>query len=173
MARNANRNPVTAKMYRHFAAVTVACTMALAMFADGENREAVAREVSAAAPKRTEANRTPVEFVRKNMGSQGNFNDGFDGSFGAPMDTAGATAGDTGYVPDEVPVMAGSGMPGSYNVYGVPAADWARLSDEQKKKLIAAYKAAQAAARQPDRADQIESLLNASRERSGGEGSFD
>ncbi len=41
MSRVAPAIPVTAKMYRHFAIVTVGITACLAMFADGENREAV------------------------------------------------------------------------------------------------------------------------------------
>ncbi|MBV1916608.1 MAG: hypothetical protein KUG65_00875 [Sphingomonadaceae bacterium] len=38
--------PVTPKMYRHFAMITLAITGCLAMFADGENRQAVEQHLS-------------------------------------------------------------------------------------------------------------------------------
>lgn len=87
------------KMYRHFAVVTVLLTAGIAMFADGENREAAAVQVaaherpepgvqdSAAAPhKPAVASRTGARqnrFVQHSGGF-----DGFDASFGAPMDRA-------------------------------------------------------------------------------------
>ena len=47
MSRAAPTIPVSAKMYRHFAVVTVTITTCLAIFADGENRQALAEEVAA------------------------------------------------------------------------------------------------------------------------------
>lgn len=47
-------------MYRHFAIVTVAITAGLAMFADGENREAQAAQVAEAKPAKRAA---PVALV--------------------------------------------------------------------------------------------------------------
>jgi len=46
MSRHAPAIPVNAKMYRHFAIITVAITACLAMFADGENRETVERAMA-------------------------------------------------------------------------------------------------------------------------------
>ena len=47
MARRTRKAAVDAKMYRHFAVVTVCLTAALAIFADGENRKAVAEGIEA------------------------------------------------------------------------------------------------------------------------------
>ena|GEM_PF-5183679 len=38
--------PVTAKMYRHFAIITICITACLAMFADGENRQQIENHIS-------------------------------------------------------------------------------------------------------------------------------
>lgn len=166
MARRIDKKPITGAMYRHFAAVTLFCTLALAMFADGENREAVAREVDQSVTADTaRAKATPIQLVRKNLGGSADAGGGFDGTFGQPMDTAGAAARD-GIIPTAMPAASGSGLPSGYNTLGISSEVWAALSDEQKKKLMAAHKAAEAAAAQEERGDQIESLLAASRERS-------
>lgn len=39
--------PVPAKMYRHFATITIAITACIALFADGERREAIGAEIRA------------------------------------------------------------------------------------------------------------------------------
>lgn len=46
MSRSQPVIPVSAKMYRHFAVITVAITTCLAVFADGENREAIAQQLA-------------------------------------------------------------------------------------------------------------------------------
>lgn len=89
---------VPPKMYRHFALVTVLLTLGIAMFADGENREAAAAQVerreereqirrddAAEAAGPAIVRRSPVprrERPRQHIGF-----DGFDPSFGAPMDS--------------------------------------------------------------------------------------
>ena len=47
MSRSAPIIPVNAKMYRHFAIATVMITGTLALFADGENREALEEQIEA------------------------------------------------------------------------------------------------------------------------------
>jgi hypothetical protein len=85
------------KMYRHFALVTVLLTTGIAMFADGENREAAAAQIEARegqdalwqdAP--AELARPPVRIVtqRHRRSVQSGGLDGFDRSFGQPMDKA-------------------------------------------------------------------------------------
>jgi len=102
---------VPPKMYRHFALVTVLLTTAVAMFAEGENREARTTQVErrekpgvlrqdtpAKAPKPTLARRTTQphhRFVQEVRG--------FDVSFGRPMDHArGSLAAYTTQVASEV-----------------------------------------------------------------------
>jgi hypothetical protein len=83
-------------MYRHFALVTVLLTASIAMFADGENREAAAAQIEdrpEPQPTRPDAvlqppapreNRDTASRRARFVDSNG-FN-GFDPSFGAPMD---------------------------------------------------------------------------------------
>ena len=86
---------VPPKMYRHFALVTVALTAGVAMFADGENREARATQVEeraepgaapqgaakVAEPAIARGTRRLRHRFEQEMGE-------FDTSFGAPMDRA-------------------------------------------------------------------------------------
>lgn len=52
MARRANNTAINAKMYKHFAIFTVIATAMLALFAEGENRQAMAEELSELEKKR-------------------------------------------------------------------------------------------------------------------------
>jgi hypothetical protein len=88
---------VPPKLYRHFALVTVLLTGSVAMFADGENREAAAAQVEQredpAAPSQqtlaAPARPKPRNAAERHQGfvQSGGF-DGFDASFGRPMDKA-------------------------------------------------------------------------------------
>ncbi|ANY20558.1 hypothetical protein A6F68_02054 [Tsuneonella dongtanensis] len=163
MVRKATAKPVTAQMYRHFAAVTIVCTLALAMFANGDARDAVAREV---AVSQAPAEAHPTELVRKGDGQGRGFgSEEFDGSYGQPTDGDFGGA-NSGIIP---PDASGSviGMPAGFNMYGISNEAWARLSEEQKRKIIADHARSQREAIAPGRATQIESLLDASRARSG------
>jgi hypothetical protein len=163
MVRKASTKPITAELYRHFAAVTVACTLALAMFANGDSRQAVAREVAAAGLAAAEER--PADFVRRDTVAHGSFgNDDFDGSYGQPME--GGSTVSTGIVPGEF-LEAPLGQPSGFNVYGVSQATWATLSEEQKRMLIEAHARSRKEALAPGRATQIETLMAASRARSG------
>jgi hypothetical protein len=166
MARRAPPATVTPRMYRHFAVLTLAITLVVGVFADGENRKAAASEVRAAQDAPSQSAST--ELVRKDGAAHGRFSDeaGFDGPFGAPMDTAGAEAHD-GIVLAELADASGGGVPAGFNRYGIADDVWAALTDEQKRTLIARREAEEAAAQAPDRMAQIDDLLAASRARSG------
>ena len=166
MARRAQSKPVTAQMYRHFAVLTVGVTLVVGVFADGESRKAVASEVRAAAPA---PKARPTELVRKDTRVHGSFasDEGFDQTFGAPMDTAGAAAQDGVLPTADSALSTGDQVPTGFTPYGVSVGAWAALSEEQKQALIARRKAERAAAQEPERAKQIEGLLAASRARSG------
>ena len=80
-------------LYRHFAAVTVVLTAALAMFADGENREAQAAQ-AAREPSEARA-AAPTLVVAAPAAATPPPSDGwdepdFDNSFGAPMEALSA-----------------------------------------------------------------------------------
>jgi hypothetical protein len=84
-------------MYRHFALVTVLLTASVAMFADGENREVAAARtrMDADPPVQRERLAPPATPSVSRRASErherfvqsGGF-DGFDASFGTPMDKA-------------------------------------------------------------------------------------
>lgn len=88
MARSAPVIPVNAKMYRHFAIATVLITGCLAMFASGENREALTETIEA------QQRRAQVQEVErkatagKPIGKKGNFTDKrkVQGSFSSDSD---------------------------------------------------------------------------------------
>jgi hypothetical protein len=165
MVRRANTQAVSAQMYRHFAVLTVAITLVVGVFADGESRQAVASEVRAAQKQTPEAR--PTKLVRKDVRAQGSFSaDGsVDSNFGAPMDTTGAAPQD-GVLPS-APDDDHTDVPAGFTQYGVSAGTWSTLTDAQKKALMARQQAAQEAAQSPERGEQIDSLLAASRTRSG------
>jgi hypothetical protein len=165
MVRRAQPKPVTAQMYRHFAVFTIAITLAVGVFADGENRQAVAGEVRAAAPKPRAG---PVELIRHDSHARGSFSSDGEatGAFGQPMDLAGAAAQD-GVIPGDSSAQAAPRLPSQFTQYGVPVSTWASLTPEQRKALMAKRQAEEEAAKAPERAEQISNLLAASRERSG------
>jgi hypothetical protein len=80
------------KMYRHFATITVLLTLGIAMFAEGESREAAAAQSEPRETvRRDEAEvvkppiaRRPAEHRQRPHQDRGF--DGFDPSFGTPMD---------------------------------------------------------------------------------------
>ena len=67
--------PVDAKMYRHFAIATVLITGCLAMFASGENRQAIQDKIEAH-QRRAEAQQAEQEAAKSNgIGKKKNFTD--------------------------------------------------------------------------------------------------
>ncbi|WAT18224.1 hypothetical protein OZN62_01205 [Aurantiacibacter sp. MUD11] len=91
-----SKPPVPAKMYKHFAVVTVMLTFMIALFADGETQQTIAEhqrqaELQAASRQVT----APPTLARRGEQVVGSFGDeGLDG-FGNPTDETGASAGTT------------------------------------------------------------------------------
>ncbi|MCT2558110.1 hypothetical protein N0B51_03860 [Tsuneonella sp. YG55] len=165
MARAIRTRQTKANIYRHFAAVTIALTAVTAMFANSEDREALAREI--AEDSRPAVDQAPPEFVRRTAAPRGSFgSEEFDGSFGQPMDGAGAAAGD-GVIPGVNYAAPQAGMPVGFTVYGVTTAQWDAMNEEQRRRLMADREAANRAAQSGERARQVNALLEASRARSG------
>ncbi|WP_120717859.1 hypothetical protein [Tsuneonella amylolytica] len=168
MGRRNATEPVTAQMYRHFAVATLAATAALAMFANGENREAVAREVEAAKPApQADNNKLFRRSPHAAPPGQSAGGGGFDASFGQPMDAVGAApqrSGSFAGIDQAAPVPVTT----DGDDYGVLPEIWASLTQDEKKAVIAKVEAERAAAARPERARQIDDLMAASRARSGG-----
>lgn len=89
MSRSAPIVPIDGKMYRHFAIATVLITGCLAMFADGENREAMANTIEA--QQRQAAVQQAEQEAEKKSGKRKNFTDKrkVKGSFSSDPDLGG------------------------------------------------------------------------------------
>src|SRR5687768_1881042 len=88
--RRAATPAIPPSMYRHFAVVTLALTTGLAMFAQGENREAQAAQVVRPQPAKSAAppvlaRAAPSATSQPSPGAWGSDSE-FDSGFGKPME---------------------------------------------------------------------------------------
>jgi hypothetical protein len=163
-------------MYRHFAALTVGVTLVLVIFADGENRDAIAAEIEAqqqadAAKDAASKPRygTPRLKQKQRAARWREFNEG-DSSFGDPTDFTGSRVQRTGGIDLPAPSrLGGEFTPQDYARFGVSQAELAALSPAEREKLLAKLRAGGLAADPEERAEQIEKLLASSAQRSGGQ----
>jgi hypothetical protein len=133
---------ITLKVYRHFAAITVAITLTLGFFANGEGRQALADEV---AERQQEAKLQQAQvarfgqpkLIRRRTGSANDrgYGGGFDSGYGEPSDS-GATTLVSGTWQGRV--NANSRMPSSYAPYGISQAQWDAMSKEQREAFLRA-----------------------------------
>jgi hypothetical protein len=152
---------VPPKMYRHFALVTVLLTLGVAMFADGENREAAAAQVEQRETSPVEdpqvikppIARRPVE--RHQRSHESSAFDGFDPSFGAPMDTPRGSP--TGRIAAMASAVAQTGYSDSY---------LASL-DSEKRALLLAELEKEGLSSPEERERKTAALVAASETRSG------
>ncbi|MGN6497492.1 MAG: hypothetical protein ACTHKM_08535 [Tsuneonella sp.] len=159
-----------AKMYRHFAVVTIAATAMMAMMVDGESRDALARDMqqrqqslhhdATSAPKYGRARLTS----RVDAASRGSFGPD-NGEFGAAMDDAGG-ASDSGAIPGDWGVRP-SLVPNAWSRYGLTEAEWNALSPAEREQLAQAYRAREQSFDPGERARQVASLQASSAARSG------
>lgn len=90
------------KMYRHFAMATVTISAIIAIFADGESQEAVARNERHTEMKQAEEERfgkTRLIDKRDDGGKRRSSGGGFNGEFGAPMDGSSSGGGNSSFIP--------------------------------------------------------------------------
>jgi hypothetical protein len=133
---------ITLKVYRHFAAITVAITLTLGFFANGEGRQALADEV-AERQQQAELRQAQVarfgqpKLIRRRADPANDRGDGggFDSGYGEPSDS-GATTLVSGTWQGRV--NATSRMPGSYAPYGISQAQWDAMSKEQREAFLRA-----------------------------------
>lgn len=166
MARRANPAALNAKMYRHFAVVTVCLTSAIAILADGENREAVADELARreqqAELKRTEAEKFGTPRLVTSSAQRGGHAATFDyggtaSTFGAPMDTAG-TEGGNGYLPHNSTTRVDTGI--DYAALGLTKEEFEQLEPSEREARLREFRQL--------RSRQARSLLEGSLARGGG-----
>ena len=151
---------IPAKMYRHFAVVTLLLTASVAFFADGENREAVAAQVAEKKQETKVRRESYARFGAPKLGGQqaatvGRFSEddgGADLAFGTP--TAGPSlVGNRG-------TDAGSDDP--LVRAGYPRAYLEGLSPEERHKLLESLLATEG-----ERRSQAAALAAASARRAG------
>jgi hypothetical protein len=171
MVRKKQQPGSALRMYRHFAVITVALTMALAMLADGESRAALAEEIAEREQRNMLAHASAEKFGRPKLinkapaATAGSF--GSDsGDFGEPMDDAGG-GNPSGFIPDYDPDAGPAYAPAAYGRFGLSEAEWDALSEDHRAELLRQLQADAALAAAPERQRQIESLAAASRSRSG------
>lgn len=166
-------------VYRHFAVVTLAITLVMVIFSDGESRQAVAAEIEA--QQDAEAARiarskpkygTPRFVQRQRAAVWRDFNEG-DGSanFGDPMDFHGSQIERSGTADLPIPArLGGEFTPEDYARFGISEQELAALSPAEREKLLAKLRAGGLASDPEERARQIEKLLASSARRSGAAG---
>lgn len=154
-------------MYRHFALVTVVLTAGLAMFVDGENREAVAAHIEDAARRAPPAPANPAtlgasEAERKPHVRAAEFaSDGsvFDDTFGLPMDRPYLRRGNTSALPPAVASQA--------SLAGYSEEYLASLGDQERELLLKGLEE-QGLLSSAERRRKSAALVAASHRRSGG-----
>lgn len=86
-------------MYRHFAVVTLAATVLMAIFSDGEKQQAVTDEIAsqqAAAKAHRDALAQKFGTPQLVQADGGSYESGTSGDYGAPMDWAGSQVQNVG-----------------------------------------------------------------------------
>lgn len=131
---------ITPKVYRHFAAITVAVTLTLGFFANGEGRQALADEVTeqqhrAKLEQAQIAKFGPAKLIRRQSPRASDRGDGggFDASYGEPSYSGGTTRVSGNW---QGQVGANSTIPGSYTPYGISQAEWEAMSEEQREAFL-------------------------------------
>lgn len=164
-------------MYRHFAVVTVAITLVMVIFSDGENREAIAAEIQAqhdAEAARIARSKprygTPKLAQKQPPARWSEFNEN-TGHFGDPTDFTGSMIQRTGEVQLPAPSrLGGEAAPQDYARFGISEKELAALSPVERERLLARLRAGGLPSDPEERARQIQKLLAASAERAGAPG---
>lgn len=121
------------KMYRHFAVATIAISAVIAIFADGESQEAMARNQRHTELKQAETEkfgRTRLVDKRDDGRKGRSSGGGFNGEFGAPMDGSPPGGGNSGFIPANV-VLAPSPI-----MIEPDQAAMARMTPAQRKAYL-------------------------------------
>lgn len=161
-----SKPPVPAKLYKHFAAVTILLTATIAMFADEDQRAAAEQAETRSAPGKPAARATPAygeaRLTRAEEETSGSFGSE-GGSFGAPMMTTG-NGGNRSSVARRAVSSNRQILP------NMTPDEVAALSEEEYERLRALYVAA-GAIEDVDRSAQMSSVEAASARRMGHAGS--
>ncbi len=146
MARRAKQQTISPKLYRQFAAVTVAITLTIAIFADGESRQAIADEVAERdrKPAAREANAdrfgAPKLIVEKPKRAQArdSFGTG-QTTFGQPTlnpSRGGVASSQSGSGSGRVSAVTGTARERTLSDFGISDEEIASLSPEERAAFL-------------------------------------
>jgi hypothetical protein len=174
MVRRKQNQGSPMRMYRHFAVVTLVLTAAMAIFADGERRGAMAEEIAARQQRARLEQASVAKFGKPKLVSKvaqgpGSFAPD-PGGYGEPMVETGG--GNSSYIPEANGVQ-GRYVPAAYNRYGLTEDAWDDLSETEREVLRQEARKEAALAASSERQHQIELLRESSARRSGGEEEVD
>jgi len=170
---------VSSSAYRHFAGLTLVATLLVAVFASGENRQAIAEEIDArqraAELAEFEAHKfgTPrlvqsEPLQARVYNSASDYRD-TDVDFGAPMDRTGSRAQDNAVFRGAINRGGGRYVPASYVAHQITEAELAGLTEAQRQALLAQVANGGLSSDTSTRKKQIATLVAASQRRSGSE----
>ncbi|OYW49580.1 MAG: hypothetical protein B7Y36_02840 [Novosphingobium sp. 28-62-57] len=155
-------------MYRHFAALTLAISVMIALFADGETQQAIAKSQQEAELKRAEQKKFgPKKLVDKRSEKTKQFKpNGFHDRFDAPMDDSGGGDGG-GFVPADMtispsPIIVEVDQAALAHMTPAQRAAYLKMLEAEKRKRMAQGPVVPTSA-------QIEALAAQSAARSGSE----
>ncbi len=156
---------IDAKMYKHFAIVTIALTAGVGVFADGEKREAVAQGVEDVANYQPEKPKGP-QLVERNSGATASGSlSGFYGSGGS--DYSSHVSVNSGVTPRGLARgrSHANPTPGELAVLGMTMAEFQELSNQQKAAALNRLRDGQTA---EQRENAIRAMTSSALARSGG-----
>jgi hypothetical protein len=161
------------KVYRHFAVVTVAVTTLMAVFADGENRQAISSTVEERQHdqqlKRKEAEKfgQPVLKMEQDDSGGGRFaSDSETGGGGGLANDGGGHSSRYGSVAEVVgPQM----VPAGYRQHSLTDEQLAQLSPEEREALLDRMREARLGSSAQQRQQDLSRMMQASARRSGGD----
>lgn len=161
------RKPQTSnvKMYQHFAIITVAATGLLAMFADGENREAMAEEIVEEGQMLVSGEAEESQGLRRRTTRSPNAasswgDDSSNIAYGQPMDTTGGSVSDSGVAPtSNAGSLNGPSLFAALAELGISREEFEQMTPQERRSARARAEA--------KRKEQARTLLAASRARSG------
>lgn len=163
------KSPIPAHLYRHFAIVTLVLSFALAMFADGENREAIAQEVEAREQHAELARQSAEKFGKPELIKASPTT---AGSFGEDVAMGSATSplrgGSEGSLRPGLPPGTAANVAAA-QAFGYPAQQVAAMSVAEREQLVKGLRAAGVLDKE-ERQRRAAALLAQSATRSGVEG---
>jgi hypothetical protein len=154
-----------AKMYRHFAVVTVAATAMMAILVDGENRAALAHDAPA-----PQVHASGPKYGRVRLASH--VDPATRGSFGPDSDLSDSSDDDGSGVFGSEAVSGEwdkrvSAAPNPWTRFGLSEAEWNALGTADRARLAQAERTRNETVNRGDRAREIANLQKSSADRAG------